>query len=146
MAFRLPAQGLTESWCDLVSTWVWAFPKLPRHLGGCGRGLGWVLLSKVSPEWLREPGKKELQLWWVCRGFGAGLGPGLVLSEPYPLGWAGWEGTVHIGLAPLLEKAGSTELGSLRRAGGGGWELGRGAGAPMVWEGYFRSRRDCWEF
>lgn len=33
--------------------WAWAFPKLPRHLGGCGRGLGWVLLYKVSVEWLR---------------------------------------------------------------------------------------------
>lgn len=32
--------------------------KLPRHLGGCGRGLGWVLLYKVSVEWLREPDKK----------------------------------------------------------------------------------------
>ena len=48
----------TESCWELVLAWGWAFPKLPRHLGGCGRGLGWVLLYKVSPEWLREPGKR----------------------------------------------------------------------------------------
>ena len=59
MTLILPAQeDPTESCWELVSAWAWAFPKLPRHLGGCGRGLGWVLLYKVSVEWLREPDKK----------------------------------------------------------------------------------------
>ena len=78
MTLILPAQeDPTESCWELVSAWGWAFPKVPRHLGGCGRGLGWVLLYKVSPEWLREPDKKcdsleGLQRIWGRTGTGAG--------------------------------------------------------------------------